>query len=246
MAVLVTRPSPAGEQLVVRLRVLGHQAYHCPLIEFLPGRELPQLADRLATLHSQDLVFVVSQQVINYAQRSLQQRGYIWRADLNYFAIGRTSALQMHSITRLPVAFPETKETSEALLKLPALQNVEGKQALILRGNTGRELLAEHLQQQGAIVSYCECYQRQSIFYDGAQQSTNWQQLNIDTIVITSGEMLQQLYQLVPDYYRKTWLLNCRLVVVSERLATQARQQGWKHIRVAEHADNDALIRALT
>jgi uroporphyrinogen-III synthase len=33
--------------------------------------------------------------------------------------------------------------------------------------------------------------------------------------------------------------------VVSERLATLARQFGWQDIRVAENADNDALIRAL-
>jgi uroporphyrinogen-III synthase len=57
--------------------------------------------------------------------------------------------------------------------------------------------------------------------------------------------MLQQLYELVPEYYRNSWLLRCNLVVVSERLATLARQLGWSAIRVAENADNDALIRAL-
>jgi len=57
--------------------------------------------------------------------------------------------------------------------------------------------------------------------------------------------MLQQLYTLVPDYYRSSWLLRCCLVVVSERLATLAQELGWSTIRVADTADNDALIRAL-
>lgn len=35
------------------------------------------------------------------------------------------------------------------------------------------------------------------------------------------------------------------LVVVSERTATLARDLGWRTIRVADNADNDALIRAL-
>ncbi len=50
MSILVTRPSPAGEELVSRLRTLGQVAWHFPLIEFSPGRQLPQLADQLAAL----------------------------------------------------------------------------------------------------------------------------------------------------------------------------------------------------
>jgi uroporphyrinogen-III synthase len=136
-------------------------------------------------------------------------------------------------------------ETSEMLLSLPDLQKLSGKKALLLRGNGGRELLGESLAQRGAAVTYCECYQRSPIFYDGSEQSAHWQRAGVDILVVTSGEMLQQIYTLVPDYYRSSWLLRCRLVVVSERLATLAAQMGWSNIRVAENADNDALIRAL-
>ncbi|MNY73460.1 uroporphyrinogen-III synthase [compost metagenome] len=57
--------------------------------------------------------------------------------------------------------------------------------------------------------------------------------------------MLQQLYSLFPDVDRDEWLLHCRLVVVSQRLATLARNLGWADICVAGGADNDALLRAL-
>ena len=63
--------------------------------------------------------------------------------------------------------------------------------------------------------------------------------------MITSGEMLQQLWTLIPQWYRERWLLNCRILVVSERLAEQARALGWQDIQVADSADNDALLRAL-
>lgn len=56
MSILITRPSPAGEALVSRLRALGQVAWSFPLIEFVAGRELPTLADRLATLTENDLV----------------------------------------------------------------------------------------------------------------------------------------------------------------------------------------------
>jgi uroporphyrinogen-III synthase len=72
-----------------------------------------------------------------------------------------------------------------------------------------------------------------------------WQSRGVSTLVVTSGEMLQQLWTLIPQWYRERWLLRCRILVVSERLAQQARELGWQDIQVAESADNDTLLRAL-
>lgn len=69
MSILVTRPSPAGEELVSRLRTLGQVAWHFPLIEFSPGQQLPQLADQLAALGESDLLFALSQHAVAFAQR---------------------------------------------------------------------------------------------------------------------------------------------------------------------------------
>ncbi len=245
MTILVTRPSPMGEQLVSRLRLLGRVAYHTPLIEFAPGGDLPRLPQYLAALRPGDLLFVLSQHAVQYAAPLLTRQRITWPNHLACYAIGRTSALALHQVSGLSVDYPRDREISEALLQLPALQQIAGKQALLLRGNGGRELLAEALVERGAMPINCECYQRRQIDYDGYEQAAHWQRLNINTLVVTSGEMLQQLYTLVPEYYRDAWLLRCRLIVVSERLATLGQQLGWQQIRVADNADNDALIRAL-
>ena len=245
MTILVTRPSPSGEELVSRLRALGRVAYHAPLIDFAPGGDLPKLPQALQQLNDGDLVFILSQHSVSYAHSVMGRVGLSWPARLAYYAIGRTTALAMHRISSLPIEYPREQEISETLLLLPALQKLEGKQALILRGNGGRELLGNTLSERGAAVSYYECYQRSPVHYDGSEQSAHWQRAGVDTLVVTSGEMIPQLYTLVPDYYRSSWLLRCRLVVVSERLATLAQELGWSTIRVADTADNDALIRAL-
>ncbi|CCJ95049.1 Uroporphyrinogen-III synthase [Cronobacter malonaticus 681] len=121
------------------------------------------------------------------------------------------------------------------MLQLPELQN----------GNGGRELLGETLTERGATVTFCECYQRSAKIYDGTEEAHRWHTRGITTLVVTSGEMLRQLHDLMPPWYRENWLLRCRLVVVSERLATLARELGWQNILVADNADNDALLRAL-
>ncbi|NUU68748.1 uroporphyrinogen-III synthase [Enterobacteriaceae bacterium BIT-l23] len=245
MRILVTRPSPDGEALVSRLRAMGLVAWSFPLIEFSPGRELSRLPDYLNALRPGDLAFVLSRHAVEYAHATLSRQSMRWPAQAAWFSIGRSSALALHKVSSLPVNYPRDREISEVLLQLPELQDIKGKQALILRGNGGRELLGDTLRQRGAQVTLCECYQRCPKQYDGAEVAWRWQNLEIDTLVVTSGEMLRQLYALVPEWYRNNWLLNCRLIVVSERLATHARESGWRDVSIADNADNDALLRAL-
>ncbi|EOI3530817.1 uroporphyrinogen-III synthase [Cronobacter dublinensis] len=245
MTILVTRPSPAGEELVSRLRALGQEAWSFPLIEFCPGQELPQLPALLDALKPDDLLFALSKHAVSFANAHLQRLGHRWPRAVEAFAIGRTTALALHQFSGLHIHYPRDREISEVLLQLPELQNVAGKRALILRGNGGRELLGEALTERGAAVTFCECYQRSAKIYDGTQEAHRWHTRGITTLVVTSGEMLRQLHDLMPPWYRANWLLRCRLVVVSERLATLARELGWQNILVADNADNDALLRAL-
>lgn len=245
MTILVTPPIAFGRAVSKPAARTRPGCLSCTADRLRPGSDLPQLPQALQQLSAGDLVFVLSQHSVNYADSVIGRAGLSWPAHLTYYAIGRTTGLALHCVSSLPVEYPREREISETLLLLPALQKLAGKRALILRGNGGRELLGTTLSERGADVSYYECYQRSPVHYDGSEQSAHWQRAGVDTLVVTSGEMLQQLYTLVPDYYRSSWLLRCRLVVVSERLATLARDLGWRTIRVADNADNDALIRAL-
>ena len=228
-----------------RLRALGQVAWSFPLIEFSPGRELPLLAGHLAALRADDMLFALSQHAVAFTHARLQQEGQRWPDAPRYFAIGRTTALALHTESGKEIRYPLDRETSEVLLQLPELQTVVGKRILILRGNGGRELLGDTLRERGAEVTFCECYQRCNKYYDGAEEAMRWQSRGVTTLVVTSGEMLQHLWSLIPQWYREHWLLHCRLLVVSERLAKLARELGWQDIKVADNADNDALLRAL-
>jgi Uroporphyrinogen-III synthase len=245
MSILVTRPLPQGEELVSRLRALGRVAWSFPLIEFTPGRELAALPRQLAALGADDLLFALSQHAVEFAHARLLKESQRWPSDPAYFSIGRTTALALHTVSGKNIRYPLDREISEVLLQLPELQNIAGKKALILRGNGGRELLGDTLRDRGAEVTFCECYQRCAKYYDGAEEAMRWQSRGVTTLVVTSGEMLQQLWSLIPQWYREQWLLHCSLIVVSERLALQARELGWQDIQVADNADNDALLRAL-
>lgn len=127
MSILVTRPLPQGEELVSRLRALGRVAWSFPLIEFTPGRQLPELGSQLASLAAGDLLFALSQHAVEFAHARLQQQGLRWPTAPDYFAIGRTTALALHKVSNRQVRYPLDREISEVLLQLPELQNIAGK-----------------------------------------------------------------------------------------------------------------------
>lgn len=244
MSILITRPNPAGQALAQRLNNAGRKAFQAPLIEIAAGRELPLLETKLNKLRSGDCLFLLSKNAVSYANWQLNQLQQSWPDTLFYYGIGPSTASKFQSLSGLTVSYPEQGETSEDLLTLPALHQVQNKRILLLRGNGGRDLLATVLRQRGAIVDECECYQRLFIDYSSETFSAQWENAQIDTLVVTSGEMLQQLFELVAKP-KKAWLLHCHLIVVSERLATIAEALGWKNITVADSANNDALFRAL-
>lgn len=244
MSILITRPSPAGEQLTQRLIDAGKHAFHAPLIEIAAGKELSILENKLNKLSTGDYLFLLSKNAVWYANWQLNQLQQSWPDTLSYYGIGQSTAKDFQHVSSLTICYPEQGETSEDLLDLPELNQVKNKQILLLRGNGGRDLLAATLSQRGAIVDECECYQRLFIHYSPEDFALQWEKAQVDTLVVTSGEMLQQLFDLVAES-KKAWLLNCHLIVVSERLATIAKTLGWKTVTVAESANNDALFHAL-
>lgn len=244
MSILVTRPNPGGEKLVQRIRSLGKMAFHAPLIEIMPGNELSLLPTKLARLTNGDQVFFLSPNAVWHANSALYLAGRKWPDTLSYYGIGHSTASTFHQLTNLPIQLSQTGETSDTLIELPDLQSILGKKSLLLRGNGGRELLAATLKSRGSHIDYCECYQRQPIKYDQQTFQLQWRKANIKTIIVTSGEMLHLLFNLITDDV-KPWLLSRHLIIVSDRLASTACQLGWQSVKVAKSANNDALIQAL-
>ncbi|WP_227160378.1 uroporphyrinogen-III synthase, partial [Enterobacter cloacae] len=97
-----------------------------------------------------DLLIAWSQPAVEYAHAQLQQQGQNLPTAPRYFALCRSTALALHTVSGADVRYPLDRETSEVLLPLPELQTLIGKRALILRGNGGRERLAETLRELGA------------------------------------------------------------------------------------------------
>ena len=137
---------------------------------------------------------------------------------------------------------PEQGFTSEDLLALDQLQNLAGQRILIVRGDSGRELLADTLEQRGADVSYAQVYRRSATGSATVLKQLHAKQ-QLDIICVTSREILQNLLQLLQA---ETWIYQQALVVGSERIAAYSQQQGFNNsIIVATSPADDAMLAAL-
>lgn len=244
MTILVTRPEPDGTALCHALQQQGMAAIAQPLLDIEAGEQLPQLAKMLQTLHSGDYIIAVSARAVEYAHQQLASCGLSWPEGINYVAVGQKTAHSLEQSTLQAVHYP-IQSDSEHLLKHPILHSVAGKKILILRGNGGRELIYDTLQQRNAYVEYCETYRRQWLTLDGEQLVLDWRCRNVNTIVITSSEQLQYLTDLIPVQHAN-WLYSCRLLVPSRRIANRATELGFSLISTVGSAANAALLSTLS
>lgn len=246
MSILITRPSPHGERLVNKLLSVGKLAYHFPLIYFSMGKGLSLLQHKLSVLSDGDFLFITSGSAVWYAHYQLLRIGMSWPTKLVYYSIGQATSIKMYYLSGILVKYSKFQETSEGLLKLSELINIYGKRrALILKGNNGRTILKNTLRRRGVCVACCECYSRNFFQYDGIEQYYRMLHWNVKTIVITCESILIRLYYLFPKYYRICWLVRCRLVVISARIAICAESLGWTDIIITYSVDDDVLVSVL-
>lgn len=245
MRILVTRPAHQAEEQIRLLRAAGAEPVALPLLEIVPIDEsdpaaLQRIKGRILDLDLYQGVIFVSPNAARIGADWIDQYWPQLPVGVRWLAIGAATAHTLEA-AGIPACHLGAGQDSEALLEDPSLQQVAGERYLILRGDGGRELLAQTLRDRGAQVDYADLYRRRCPNYPPEViQSTIFQQ-RLSAILITSGQALEHLLELAGS---APGLLDTLIVVPSRRVAEIARTRGFNHIRTAEGADNAAMIRA--
>lgn len=240
MTVLVTRPGKDGAMLCSELQQCQINSIHHPLITIQQGRGSELLIEDLT---QSDIVIAVSQYAVHWAQHSLEMSHQHFPSTPTYFAIGNKTALLLQQYTQQTVFAPKISD-SEHLLDLPALKLVKNKRILILRGNNGRELIYQTLQQRDANVFYNEIYYRNLLPIKEISLWEQWKMQGVSHLVITSGEQLAFFISQVPAQYLP-WVAHLKLYVPSLRIYQQAEELGFSHIINTRSAANPILLDCL-
>jgi len=243
LRILVTRPAHQADNLASLIGLAGGMAVKFPTLAIEATDNVSQIKDSLARLDDYQWLVFVSANAVNFALKA--NGGKIsWFSPINSVAMGQATAQAMLS-AGLPVDLVTPQGfNSEALLTMPALQQINGHKFLIVRGEGGKELLADSLRVRGGLVDYLEVYRRTIPQTDTSTVSALLADDKLAAIILTSGEALENLLLMLSGNYARQLLL-IPLVVVSGRIRQMAANKGFTKIIVADGPSDRAVLAAL-
>lgn len=238
--VLVTRPAHQAEALCRLVEQAGGEAIRLPALAIEPvtTAEIMALGVRLARY---TLAIFISPNAVDCACDRVGE----WPVGVRTAAVGQGTARALaRRLGRGPDLVPAARFDSEGLLALPELQAMGGERVLILRGEGGRELLAQTLRARGAQVDYAEVYRRVTP-HGEAVALARLERGEVDIVTVSSSEGLRTLLELAGEA-AGAQLRRLPLVMLSERTATLAGTLGFQGpFLVADEASDRGIMAAI-
>jgi uroporphyrinogen-III synthase len=248
--VVITRPQAQAVGLAERVTAAGRRAELFPLLEIHPLKTPEPLRATLATLARYALVAFVSPNAIDAAFAHIP----VWPQGVPIAVMGAGSraALAAHGVTdaNTIIISPRNAERtdSETLLESLDFTALQGRDILIIRGDSGRELLADRLRELGFAVTQVAAYTRcvPALTDESREQLLRLLSGKNDWIV-TSSEALQGLVNMVaqlaePDSVAK--MQQQRIIVPHVRIAETAQKAGFLDVLLTGSGD-ERLLAAL-
>lgn len=236
MIFINTRPAERAHVLTESLRQQGVTVVDLPLLA-LVACELSQTdKQNLTNINSYQAILFVSETAVRYFVDFVKNNA-INLSNIPIIAVGKKTAdvfLQywQQNFQYLPNLITPSQyhlpENNEGMLQLPMIKNLQKNDKLfICKGKDGRDLLKNHLQQQGVMIKSVDFYQRifpknsEIIFVNHVQ---SWQANQQKPIVLISSLTAWQHWQQLLNKFAV--LLNDFVyLVLQQRIANQLMQQ---------------------
>jgi uroporphyrinogen-III synthase len=241
--ILITRPQHQAVTLAQLVEKAGGQAICFPTLEIVPLTDNQATLARLKNLKAYQWVIFISSNAVNFALQANDGKIDNFKS-VKIAAVGKATARTLQAAGLTPDLVPESSFNSEALLAMLKTQDLNQHAFLIMRGEGGREMLAESLRESGATVDYCEVYKRIMPVCDNSVVCSLVQQHKIDMITITSSEALQNLLIMLAQV--KQLLFAIPLCVISDRIKQIAVAYGFKQVLVTESPADAAIFKIIT
>jgi len=229
LRVVVTRPAAQAAAWVQQLRGCGIDAEALPLIEIAPVDDSSLLVDAWHAIARHRLVVFVS---ANAVERFFAARpdGVAWPDDVAAGAPGpgTADALLRAGCPAAAVVSPAVEAAqfdSEALWERLRGRDWSGARVLVVRGDGGRDWLADQLRDAGAAIETVGAYRRVAPTFAGAGRERLDALVAGDDVVwlFSSSEAIANLARAAPD---ARWQ-QARAIATHPRIAARARALGF-------------------
>lgn len=243
--IMITRPAHQAENLVEGIKTKGGETFLFPTLAIEPAHLSNECKDKIELVNHFNMIIFISPNAVEHGLNQILAISQL-SDEVQLATIGQGSAKALNTyLGKQPDIVPEENFNSEGLLATEAMQDVANKRILIVRGNSGRELLKQTLQERGALVEYFDAYQRIKPATDTTDLEQYLQNNQIAAIVITSAESLKNLTEMTPEKVSPQ-LLQVPLLLINNRLIDIAKEAGFNgKLFVATEASDDAIIESL-
>jgi uroporphyrinogen-III synthase len=248
--VVITRPLAQATALEMRVAELGRTSVLFPLLDIQALPDQTPLRDALRVLDDYALVAFVSPNAIDAAFAVRAD----WPQGMAFAVVGEGSrlALERYGIAsdnaKIYCPTDPDRTDSETLLQTLDLDALRGKRVLIVRGETGRELLGDVLRSAGIEVTTVAAYRRVAPVFDEMKRRELKRLLQgQNDWIVTSSEALRFLMDMVTQLDETGDVAKMQqqmLFVPHVRIAETARALGFTNITLTRSGD-DGLIAAL-
>ncbi|WP_303903079.1 uroporphyrinogen-III synthase [Thiohalomonas denitrificans] len=236
LRVLVTRPAHQAENLCRLIAAAGGEPVAYPTLAITAPRDPEAARQALARVSTYDIVVFISPNAATFAFELLKKP---LPQGPTVATVGKGTAAQLERLGRVADLIAEGGD-SEALLAMPQLDDVSGCRVLIIRGEQGRERLADGLRRRGAAVDYANVYRRSM-----PETMPDIDPTAVDVVTATSFEALANLERLI-GIERNETLHVLPLAVFHPRIAEKARDSGFRGpLVVAREPGDEALVAAI-
>ena len=242
-AVLVTRPAGQADSLCHLVEAAGFRAVSRPMIEIeaLSGLAPPQL-QMVQDLDLYQHVIMISSNAVKHGMEYFSQYWPQLPVGIDWYAVGAATAARLSDFG-IVAQVPEHAMSSDGLLALARLQQVDGERVLIVKGEAGRTLLYDTLCNRGARVDQLATYRRHCPRLAPGQFADLLSADTFAAVLITSGEGLDNMMSLLSPTERTAWH-DMPLVVPGSRVADLAGEMGFRVIFTARNATDEAIMEA--
>jgi len=232
--VLVTRPAHQSDNLCQLLTDNGVTPLRFPTIEIQAPKNPAAAISKLQALKHYDFLIFISLNAVIQANEIVTKP---WPKDSIIVAIGPSTANALESIG-LTASITATKPFNSEQLFTQFPPDSQQKKCLIIKGEGGRKILAEHLVQQGMAVDTVDVYKR-------ATPTLNMPSIEIPSYVtITSQLALKNLFLLLPQQANELKQKSI-FILFSQRIADYAKEQGCQQTIYCQEASDTGLIDAI-
>lgn len=245
--VVITRPIGQADAFARRVAAIGRKAVIFPLLEIRSLDDKQDLQATLGRLQDYAMVAFVSPNAIDAAFSVL--RGWPEHVPVAVMGEGSRAALARHGVTpaNATILSPRDPDRTDSQTLLAALDidALRGKAVLIVRGESGRELLADALREAGALVRQVAAYRRVAPELDGPKKAQLRVLLDLRCDwIITSSEALHILKRMAVALDPAEGLSKLQgqhLLVPHARIEETAQALGFQQITFTRSGDEHLL-----